>query len=225
VNFPVSFSLTYPQIEAANMARLATEYTEHGFTDKRQGNYLKFMLDDYGYQDPNKFLEQLKRKDFSLPEKTRDVYFYLPLRMLNIYQTVRLFSNLDLTTGKRYAEPFLYQTQSFRDLGEKLLLGNRIELNKRTNSIRIGNRDIPINALYITAYSSVSTTLQVKKQLFDMTAPVSVVFMKSYNRFLVVDQQTLNSTYFQLFILEQYDPELFEPIMMTPLAKVYRLKK
>ncbi len=37
-----------------------------------------------------------------LPEKTRDIYYYLPLKMMNIIPTIDLFSNIDLTTGKNY---------------------------------------------------------------------------------------------------------------------------
>ena len=34
----------------------------------------------------------------------------------------------------------------------------------------------------------------------------------------------LNSTYVQLFVLENYDPHFFEPISLEAYAKVYRLK-
>jgi dolichyl-diphosphooligosaccharide--protein glycosyltransferase/undecaprenyl-diphosphooligosaccharide--protein glycosyltransferase len=144
--------------------------------------------------------------------------------MMNIYQTVRLFSNLDLSTGNQFAQPFLYMSNSFQDVGEKVLLGNGIEIDKRKNVVKIGNQEISINSLFVTAYDS-QGRLQKQQQRFSASAPLSIVYMKSYNKFLVVDQQTFNSTYFQLFVLENYDPELFEPVIMTPLAKVYRLKK
>jgi dolichyl-diphosphooligosaccharide--protein glycosyltransferase/undecaprenyl-diphosphooligosaccharide--protein glycosyltransferase len=48
--------------------------------------------------------------------------------------------------------------------------------------------------------------------------------MQNYNQFLVVDEQTYQSLYFQLFVLENYDKELFEPTILTPLAKIYKLK-
>ena len=48
--------------------------------------------------------------------------------------------------------------------------------------------------------------------------------MKSYNRFLVLDQKTLNSTYIQLFVFENYDKNLFEPVITSPLSKIYKLK-
>ena len=224
VNFPVSFALTSSQTKAANMARLAVEYTERAYQQKLKHNYVKSMMADYGFSDPTALLENLDDKMFRLPAKTREVYFYLPYRMMDIYQTVRLFSNLDLSNGNQYASPFLFASRSFRDTGDKVLLGNGIELDKRTNRVQIGQQAVPINSLWVTTYRG-EDNLQVQHQLFDITAPLSIIFMKSYNRFLVVDQQTLNSAYFQLFVFEKYDPELFEPVILTPLAKVYRLKK
>ena len=48
--------------------------------------------------------------------------------------------------------------------------------------------------------------------------------MSNYRQFLVVENSVYNSLYFQLFVLEDYDKELFEPTILTPLAKVYKLK-
>jgi len=48
--------------------------------------------------------------------------------------------------------------------------------------------------------------------------------MKSYNRFLVLDKKMFNSTYIQLYVLENYDKDLYEPIILSPFAKVYKLK-
>ena len=224
VNFPVSYALTYSQAESANMARLDVEYTEQGYQTGKKGSNIRHMLEDYGYRDTNTFLTQLNSKEFPLPEKTRDVYYYLPMRMMNIYQTVRLFSNLDLMTGNRYAQPFLYMSAGYQEMGEKIQLGNGIEIDKRSNTIRLGKQEIAINSLYVTMYDN-QGKLHVQQQNFNLMAPLSLVYMKSYNKFLVMDQQTLNSTYMQLFVLENYDPELFEPVILTPLAKVYRLKK
>lgn len=222
-NFPVSYALTFPQNESATMARLNVEYYIASRQNPRKGSLLKHMMEDYGYTEPNHFLQYLQSGEIRLPEKTREVYYYLPLRMLNIYQTVRLFSNLDLVTGSQFAQPFLYTANSFKDMGDKVMLGNGIEVDKRRNSIKIGQQELPINSLFVTVYDG-SGKLRVHQQNFNLMAPVSVVYMKSYNKFLVMDQQTLNSTYMQLFVLENYDRNLFEPVILTPLAKVYRLK-
>ena len=49
--------------------------------------------------------------------------------------------------------------------------------------------------------------------------------MQSYRRILLLDERAYRSTYVQLFVLENNDPDLFEPVILTPMAKVYRLKK
>jgi len=48
--------------------------------------------------------------------------------------------------------------------------------------------------------------------------------MSDYKSYLVVDNATFNSTYFQLFVFENYNKNLFEPVILSPLAKVYKVK-
>ncbi len=58
----------------------------------------------------------------------------------------------------------------------------------------------------------------------DFSANLSVIYMSAYNTFLVVDEQTYNSLYIQLMVLEEYDKSLFEQVVTNPHAKVYKLK-
>jgi dolichyl-diphosphooligosaccharide--protein glycosyltransferase/undecaprenyl-diphosphooligosaccharide--protein glycosyltransferase len=53
---------------------------------------------------------------------------------------------------------------------------------------------------------------------------ISAIYMKSYNKFIVLDNKTLNSSYIQLFVLENYNKKYFEPVILSPYAKVYKLK-
>ena len=48
--------------------------------------------------------------------------------------------------------------------------------------------------------------------------------MASYGQFLVVDDYFFNSTYIQMFVFEQYDKNLFQPVILSPLTKIYKLK-
>jgi len=56
-------------------------------------------------------------------------------------------------------------------------------------------------------------------------ASLYLIFMQSYNRFLLLDEEMFNSTYIQLFVLGRYDANLFEPVIISPMASVYRLKR
>ena len=234
VNFPVSFILTHPQEEAAKMARLDVEYTEklydlidakkEGIIDRdtKLGSTIELMTKDYGFKDTNDFLYALKT-DISLPKSTRDVYLYLPFRMINIYPTVALFSNIDLMSGEKRKAPFYYVSRNFYDSGDVVQLGAHISLDKRTLSLKIANKTVPLRRFVTTEYSK-DMKLHKNVQLLDFSSDISLIYMKNYNIILLVDEKTYNSLYVQLMVLENYDKKYFEPVMLTPDVKVYKLK-
>ncbi len=223
-NYPVSFILSHPnQTAAANMARLDVEYTELNFKDGK-GSTMDRALQDYGLKNPNELIKAISSKDFKLPEKTRDVYIYLPFRMLNIFPTVNLFSNLDLLSGQTYPNPFFYFARNFQDKGNEIHLGSGIKVFKEGGAIQIGNQKIVLNSFITVGYNK-DGRLQRHVQSLDPNSPISVIFMQTYKAFLVLDQNMLNSLFIQLFVLEEFDSELFEPSIMSPLVKVYKLKK
>jgi dolichyl-diphosphooligosaccharide--protein glycosyltransferase/undecaprenyl-diphosphooligosaccharide--protein glycosyltransferase len=237
VNFPVSFVLNEPQEVAAKMARLDVEYTEKRFAinennkdlDINHTNYIKWessniaqMSVDYGYKDVNNFLIALET-DIKLPKKTRDVYIYLPNRMMGIFPTVNLFSNLDLMTGQKYPQPFFYNSNRFKQNAQGLDLGRGVQFYSKTGEIQIGNQKIKLNSFITTAYDN-KGKLKVNKQTMNRNSSYYVIYMRSYNQFLVLDKKMYDSLYIQLFVLENYDKNLFEPVIMDPLSKIYRLK-
>jgi dolichyl-diphosphooligosaccharide--protein glycosyltransferase/undecaprenyl-diphosphooligosaccharide--protein glycosyltransferase len=228
VNFPTSFILTHSQIEASKMLRLDVEYTESKYNmkeedkDRNRTNIANMTL-DYGYKDTNNFLTSLGT-DIQLPKKTRDVYLYLPNRMINIYPTVNLFSNIDLMTGIKGKQPFFYKSTNFKESKDFIDLGRGIKIEKQTGKIIVGNQKVSLKRFVKTAYLK-NGKLQKQVQTINPSANLNVIFMSNYKQFLVVENSVFNSLYFQLFVFENYDKELFEPIILTPLAKVYKLKK
>ena len=236
VNFPTSFILTHSQVEASKMLRLDVEYTEKTFAinklneDKniddedyiKRINNIGQMTLDYGYKDTNNFLTSLEL-DMELPKKTRDVYVYLPNRMMNIYPTVSLFSNIDLMTGTKGKQPFFYKSTNIKESADFIDLGRGIKIEKKTGKLQVGQQTIAINNFVKTFYDKAGK-LQTQVQTINSTSNLNVIYMTNYRQFLVIDNSVYNSLYFQLFVLEDYDKELFEPTILTPLAKVYRLK-
>ena len=234
VNFPTSFILTHPQNEASKMLRLDVEYTEDSFKIqdinkdrnkskqiKRLNNIAQMTL-DYGFKDTNNFLTSLQT-NIKLPKKTRDVYLYLPNRMMNIYPTVTLFSNLDLMTGIKGKQPFFYKTSQMRENKTTINLGNNISIDKRTAKLTLGNQSVAINK-YTNTYYDNKGKFHKSIQTINPSSNINIVFMSAYKQYLIVDNSVYNSLYFQLFVLENYDKSLFEPTIITPLAKVYKLK-
>ena len=234
VNFPISFMLTNSQDISAKMARFDVEYTERTFKFRDDNKELikdknltifsniEQMTKDYGFKDTNDFLLSLET-DLELPNKTRDIYFYLPFRMLNIYPTVSVFSNLNLMNGEKRKSPLFFMSRNFKDIGSKIELGNGVSINKRDNSLNIGKQKLPIRRFVKTFYAN-NKELKKDIQFIDFSSKISVIYMSNYNTFLVLDEKTYNSLYIQLMVLEEYDKSLFEKVLSNPHAKVYKLK-
>lgn len=234
VNFPVSFILTHPQEAAAKMARLDVEYTEKTFKFKEANlelikdknvtlfSNIEQMTKDYGFSDTNDFLLSLEG-DIELPEKTRDVYLYLPHRMIDIYPTVEKFSSIDLMNGKMRKSPLFYATRMFKQEQNIIHLGGGILFNIQNATITINNQTVPIKRFVQTSYDK-SAKFSKNVQMSDYAADVTIIYMASHNTFLVIDEKTYNSLYIQLSVLGEYDKTLFEEVITTPQSKIYRLK-
>ena len=234
VNFPVSYMLLSTQESAAKMARLDVEYTESTFKYVKENKQLiedknltiysniEQMTKDYGFNDTNDFLLSLQT-DIKLPKKTRDIYLYLPYRMLNILPTVTLFSNMDLMTGKGKKQPFFFISRQFKDTSSKIDFGRGIYLDKTTSSIIIGQQHLPIKRFVKTTYNK-EIKLQTDVKVLNTTANLSVIYMSNYNTFLLLDEKMYNSMYIQLMVLEHADKNLFEEVILNPQVKIYKLK-
>jgi dolichyl-diphosphooligosaccharide--protein glycosyltransferase/undecaprenyl-diphosphooligosaccharide--protein glycosyltransferase len=48
--------------------------------------------------------------------------------------------------------------------------------------------------------------------------------MKSYGKILIMDDRFFNSAFVQLFVFEN-GGGLFEPVILNPFVKVYKIKK
>lgn len=234
VNFPVSFMLTNPQDISAKMARLDVEYTEKRFKFVKENKELvkdknstlfsniEQMTKEYGFSDTNDFLLSLQT-DLKLPEKTRDIYFYLPFRMMDIYQTVEMFSSINLMNAEMKNRSLFYVSKSFKQEQNIVNLGKDVLLDLQNATITINNQKMPIKRFVQTMYDK-DMKLQKDIKVADSMAEVNVIYMSNYNIFLVLDEKTYNSLYVQLLVLEEYDKTLFEEVIASPQAKVYKLK-
>ena len=222
-NFAVSFALGEDQTRSANMARLEVEYTERRFSEKFDSN-LAQMMKDYNVSNVNDFLFSLNGKGFKTPEKTREIYYYLPDRMMDIFSTVLQFSRLDLIDGKPtrnalfFSSDRLYQNENGIDITGGFVLPSDMSY------ILYFGEKIPINTYFEVGYDE-NSKLTAKAYKRSENSRYYVIFMKDYERFLILDESTLNSTYIQLFVFENYDKELFEPIILNGAVKIYRLLK
>ncbi|HHH19984.1 MAG TPA: peptide-binding protein, partial [Campylobacterales bacterium] len=200
--------------QVANLSRLAIET----YVDS---NY-RIVADQLftPQENPNKLLNDLKSADYQLPHKTRDVYLYMPYRMLRIFPTVSMFSNLDLMTGKKEREIAFYPSNIRQQVGSKLMMGNGIVFDVAKGEITIGSKTVKVNKFGVVEYRPEGKSL-VQSQLKDISGQYSVVLLKSYGTLVVMDRETYNSAYVQMFMLDKHDEELFELVVSSPYSKIY----
>lgn len=218
-NFIISkIMISNSQEQVANLSQLAVEtYVQSNY--KVVANEL-FSVDE----NPKKLLKALKSSDYKLPEKTRDVYLYMPYRMMRIFPTVAVFGNLNLMTGKKERNMTFYPTRAVSQQGAKILFANGITFDTQTGKLKIGSKESTVQRFDIAQYQPNGKS-KVDSNLLHMNGAYCVVYLKSYNDFVVMDKQTYESAYVQMFMLEKYDKELFELLVSSPYSKIYKVKR
>ena len=222
-NFIISKIMqTSSQDLAANLSRLAVEtYVDSNHSIVANTLFKNGKKDQL---DPNLFLAELEDAEYKLPKKTRDIYLYLPYRMMNIFPTVSVFGNLDLTTGKKQRNMFFSPGRAVKKQGEWTLLSNGIAIDLNRGLLQEKGGNISINKMVITQTTK-EGYLKNMSRTFHEDGKYSVVYMRDYNTIVVMDNETFKSTYVQMFMLERYDSKLFELVVASPYSKIYKLKK
>ena len=207
---------------AANLSRLAVEtYVDSNYSIVANTLFKNGQKDQV---DPNLLLAELENPEYKLPKKTRDVYIYLPYRMLNIFPTVAVFGNLDLTTGKAERKIIFYPTRAIKNDNGVLQFSNGITFNTKKGELLFGKQPVPVKYFVVTQISKEGKT-QIQSQPYHAEGEMVVIFMKNYGQFVIMDEKTFHSMYVQMFILGKYDKNLFELVVSSPYSKIYRLKK
>ena len=227
-NFPVTVALTQPQDISASMSRLTVEAYEKSFQKakdakdagiklERQNSTMQQFFIDNSLNSNEDLFEFLKNSP-KLPEKTRDVYYYLPQRMSRIFEVVDKFKSIDIVSGKKLSGIFFKQPIGQQD--------GRIYFTRdiymlRNGDIYRGREKLHLKYAIRVGYDARGKH-KVQKNLQNMMGEYSLI-MQGRSLYLLNDE-ALNSTYVQLFFFEQYDKRYFEPVIMSPYAKIYKLK-
>jgi len=203
----------------ANLSRVAIE--EYCSQKLEYSPVAREILKDI---KPNSYFKELSTDAYIAPKKTRDIYLYLPYRMLNIFPTVGVFSNLNLKTGKQKRKIIFYPTQPVGERNGQVVMANGIIFNMLKGEVNIGNKKIKIRHFDIVALDK-DALPHVDSKLAHLDGQMSIVFLKSYNKMIVMDNKTYNSAYVQMFMLGKYDKNLFELVVSSPYSKIYKVKK
>ena len=222
-NFIVSKILLTPSTElVANLGRLAIE----SYVDS---NYSKvtdviFHNKEENKPDPNLLLSELESGSYKMPKKTRDIFLYLPFRMMNILPTVAIFGNIDLTTGKEQKKVTFYPSSVQSNQNSMIRLRNGITFDTQKGEVVIGRSKGGVQRFIVTQ-NTPDGNIKLQSQLYHMDGKYVVIYMKSYGQFVVMDRDTFHSTYVQMFILGKYDKSLFELVVSSAYTKIYKLKR
>ena len=165
------------------------------------------------------FMNEIGNKNYKTPKVNRNIYLVLPYKMFNILPTVAFFSNRNLNTGKVYNNHFFYKNR-IRRKGNYLLIGN-IPLDLRNAKLML-NKPIPVKELDIISYSK-SGKLEIKREKL-RNKGFNVILLTNYGEALILDDYYYNSSFVQMFVFDNYNKKLFEPVILNPMLKIYKVK-
>jgi dolichyl-diphosphooligosaccharide--protein glycosyltransferase/undecaprenyl-diphosphooligosaccharide--protein glycosyltransferase len=143
--------------------------------------------------------------------------------MLDILPTVKIFSNINLDTGEKLTNPFFYRTSKVTQDKDRVDFGSGVVFDQKTGILAVGKQTVPVHQIITTGYDQ-DRHLAVNRQALHPDAPFTILILKDYDTVLIMDKEMYDSSYIQMFFLENYDHQYFEPVILTPWSKVYRAK-
>ncbi|MEO1924294.1 MAG: STT3 domain-containing protein [Nautiliaceae bacterium] len=216
-NFLVSKILTTsnPYL-AANLSKISVKkYVETNKTVAPQ-----LFVKNGKPKNVNEYLLEISKKDYKAPKLDRNVYIMLPYRMFNIYPTVAAFSNRNLNSGEVYRNHFFYKNRIAKQ-GAFIMVG-KIPVDLQRGVIMI-QRGVPVKEIALVAMTKNGKTVVKKQKLRDNG--LNLVILQSYGEGIIMDDYYYNSLFVQMFVFENYDKNLFEPVILNPLMKIYKIKQ
>jgi len=212
--FTLSMILSNPDAQlVANLAQLLSESGTSGI-EKKMKNNLK---------TGKPIFTGLNSSGAPLPENSHTKYIYMPARMIDIFPTIYSMSNKNLVTGEKF--PYtLYIGTNAQKTGPQWTIDGSIMVNLESGMMKSTQGDIKI-AQYIEVDPSNGSKPKTNvKQYKEATSNISLVFLKGYNKIMLLDENALNSPFIKMFFFEEFDPELFELRIRNNYAKLFRVK-
>lgn len=224
-NLVVSLALTTDsQLQAANLARTAIErYHARRFPSAPILSRLFAEGRERGLTQ-REVLTELATPAFVPPDKTREVYVYLPHKMLTLLGAVEQFSrSARRPEGAADRAPVsLYSPVEQK--GRVLHLrrgGHRLDLDARTLTDRDG-RPVPLRGMHLVEMDA-EGRVRSQTQPGDPNASVHAVLLRSYGAVMLLDDELFRSVLAQLYLFERFDPTLFEKVTRTAFGVIYKL--
>ncbi len=242
-NYPISFILTRTPVAAANMARLDVEFTESYFRQhqnlSREDNAkmpsnINAMLAAYNVsrQNVNGFVNgALNSPNIQLPPKSRDIYLFLPHRISDIFATIALFSWRNIGTGEDLMSQFWFfqsemRSQPFdRSDGKWVGLDGNFAIKLDGTKFSAGESVIELNSFVTMKFDNKTRKFERGVVSGNPQSLYYGVFLQDLGRIYLMNRATFASTFVQMFMLGEYDPNLYELVAWSATAKLYKFKR
>ena len=174
-------------------------------------------------KDPYDFLSSLESSNFKLPKMGRDVYLYAPLKMSNIFITVSQFGNINLKTSKPEKRLWFYPTYAKSQKGYMINFTNGVLFDYKKGLLYVKGDKIAVK-YFITTQIDKNGEIRVMPTKYHNNGDKIVLFIRNTRRFILIDSDTFKSNYVQMFLLGNYDKNLFELVIKSPYGRVYKVK-
>jgi len=179
--------------------------------------------DQKDQKDPNSYLAKLEESDINLPKKTRDIFLYAPLKMSNIFITISQFGNIDLKSGKTLNKLWFYPTYAVSQKGNLITFSNGVLFDYKNGVLIVKDGKIDVK-YFITTQIQKDGNIKIMPKKYAHDGDKIVFFIQNTRRFILMDSNTFKSNYVQMFLLGNYDKNLFDLVIKTPYSRVYKLK-
>jgi len=87
----------------------------------------------------------------------------------------------------------------------------------------MNGKKIPVQ-YFITTNINKDGSIKVMPKKYNHNGDKVVLFIKNTHKFILMDKETFKSNYVQMFLLGNYDKDLFELVIKSPYSRVYKVK-
>ena len=178
---------------------------------------------NHGVGDVTKNLDALLKSTQPLNQKN-EVYMFLPSEILPKFDVIYNFSNINLNNGK-ISSVFSYKFfNKYLTTENKVIFPNGMWLERSSFKLFTkSNIPVSINSAHIIKRLE-SGVLNTMSSIFDTSSHLHLIYSVTYKSYLLLDSRLLNTAYIQMFLFENYNPEVWEAFYISPKVKVYKLK-
>jgi hypothetical protein len=199
-----------------NFVRNASLFFINNYKKNSLSDIMRPFLKKYNIN----YLKSLEDKNITLPKIKKDTYIMLHKEMLLAYNSIEIYSNINLKTGKEYPSNLLdiaYLIEEYEEF-QKSLKTTKFTIDTESGVISSkGYRGSIINRLSI---------FKNQKLIFNKSyAGISNTYvMVNNNRVFIMNKKLYNSFLIQALMFNKYNHNLFEEVSKSKNILILRVK-